>query len=79
MLAIFKSSGEYNSNNINYQFWRQDNKPIELWSHDVIQQKSDYIHKNPGIASFVTEPEHWIYSSAIDYRDAKGLLDILYL
>ena len=29
MLAIFKNAGVYNSNNIEYQFWRQDNKPIE--------------------------------------------------
>ncbi len=79
MIAIFKSSGEYNSNNKNYQFWRQDNKPIELWSHDVIQQKLDYIHNNPVDAGFVAEPEHWRFSSAIDYGGGKGLIKILYL
>ena len=30
MLWIFKKAGERNSNNKNYQFWRQDNHPIEL-------------------------------------------------
>ena len=79
MLSIFKVSGEYNINNKNYQFWRQDNKPIELWSHDVIQQKLQYIHQNPVEAGFVTEAEHWKYSSAIDYSGGKGLLDIVYL
>jgi putative transposase len=27
---IFKSAGEHNSNNENFQFWIQDNHPIEL-------------------------------------------------
>ncbi len=39
MLSIFKSSGEYNSNIKDYQFWRQDNKPIEIWSSHVVEQK----------------------------------------
>lgn len=39
MLSIFKKAGEYNSNNKQYQFWRQDNKPIELYSPKVIDQK----------------------------------------
>jgi putative transposase len=42
MLAIFKKVGEYNSNNKDYQFWRQDNKPIEIWSSSVLKQKLDY-------------------------------------
>lgn len=27
-----------------FRFWRSDNKPIELWSNSVIDQKIDYIH-----------------------------------
>ena len=27
-----------------YRFWRGDNKPIELWSNKVIDEKIDYIH-----------------------------------
>jgi putative transposase len=58
------------------QFWQQNNKPIELWSAEVIDQKIDYIHQNPVMAGFVTEPQYWKYSSAIDYSGGKGLLDI---
>jgi REP element-mobilizing transposase RayT len=29
------------------RFWRSDNKPIELWSNGVIDQKLNYIHQNP--------------------------------
>ncbi len=51
----------------------------KLWSHDVIQQKLNYIHNNPVDAGFVAEPEHWRFSSAIDYGGGKGLIEILYL
>lgn len=38
MMTIFKNAGNYNNNNKDYQFRQQDNRPIELWSNEVIQQ-----------------------------------------
>lgn len=76
MLAIFKNAGNYNINNKDFQFWQQDNRPIELWSYEVIQQKLTYIHNNPLAMGLVDEPWHWKYSSAIDYAGGKGLLDL---
>ncbi len=76
MLSIFKSAGEYNSNNTNYQFWRQDNKPIEVFSNAIIDQKLDYLHNNPVEERIVEQPEDYIYSSARDYAGQKGLLYI---
>src|SRR5690606_1410140 len=57
-----------------YQFWQQHNKPIELWSVEVIEQKLNYIHNNPVVSGFVSEPYYWTYSSAIDYSGSKGLI-----
>jgi putative transposase len=74
LLTMFANAGEYNANNKNYQFWRQDNKQIELWSNDVIDQKINYIHNNPVVADFVAEPHYWKYSSAIDFSGGKGVL-----
>ena len=76
MLSKFKHAGEYNSNNRDYQFWQQDNHPIELWTEKVIQQKVDYIHMNPVKAGFVEKPEHYPYSSARNFSDNYGLLDL---
>ena len=76
MLWLMKRAGSKNERNKDFQFWQQHNKPIELWSPDVIDQKVDYIHNNPLIAGFVTEAHHWKYSSAIDYSGGKGLLEI---
>jgi REP element-mobilizing transposase RayT len=60
-------------------FWQSDNKPIELWSNKVIQQKLNYIHYNPVKAGLVFKPEDYVYSSAIDYAGGKGLLEIILL
>jgi REP element-mobilizing transposase RayT len=79
MVAIFKKAGAYNPNNKDFQFWRQDNKPIELFSNEVIDQKINYIHNNPVEAGFVSEAEHWIYGSATDYAGVKGLIEISFV
>ena len=66
-------AGKKNSNVKNKQFWQQNNKPIELWSAEIIDQKVEYIHQNPVVSGFVTEAHHWKYSSAIDYSDGKSV------
>ena len=75
LLDFFKMEAAKSSNTTNYQFWRHDNKPIELWSNEVIQQKIDYIHNNPVEEGIVFRPEDYKYSSATDYAGEKGLLD----
>ena len=76
VLWMMKRAASKNSNVKLYQFWQQNNQPIELWSVEVIDQKLDYIHNNPILSGFVNEPEHWKYSSAIDYAGGKGLVKI---
>jgi len=58
------------------RFWRADNKPIELWSNAVIDQKLNYIHQNPVEEGLVFRAEDYVYSSANDYAGSHGLLDI---
>jgi len=60
-----------------FRFWRTDNKPIELWSNDVIDQKIDYIHQNPVEEGLVFKAEDYVYSSAIDYSGEDGLLEVI--
>jgi putative transposase len=81
MLRIFREQGESNSRNKNFQFWRQDNQPMELFSSIFIVQKMNYIHNNPVEAGIVDKPEEYLYSSARDYIHARkcGLLDLVFL
>lgn len=76
LLWMFERAGSKSSNVSKYQFWQHHNKPIELWSPEVIDQKIEYIHNNPVVAGFVNEPWHWRYSSALDYSGGKGILEI---
>jgi putative transposase len=39
MTEMFKKAGRNNSNVKNFQFWQQNNKPIEIWSLKVFEQK----------------------------------------
>ncbi|SHF02743.1 REP-associated tyrosine transposase [Chryseobacterium sp. OV279] len=75
LLDFFLKEGSKTSNVTQYQFWRHDNQPIELWSSRVISQKINYVHQNPVKAGLVFRAEDYRYSSAIDYYDGKGLLD----
>jgi putative transposase len=81
MLAIFSKAGKQNNANQDYQFWRQDNHPIEVWSEDVINQKLVYLHNNPVVEGYVDKAEEYLYSSARDYYYDKncGLLEIKFI
>jgi hypothetical protein len=41
-----------------------------------MEQKMDYLHNNPVEAGFVSEPQHWKYSSVGDYVGSKGNVEI---
>lgn len=76
LLDMFKRAATENSKVIAYQFWQHHNKPIELWSPSVIKQKQDYIHNNPVVSGFVTQPEDWKYSSARNANGDPTILDL---
>ena len=77
MLYMFKKAGSKNSNVTEYQFWQQNNHPIELWSLKVFEQKLNYVHQNPVKGGFVTKPWDWKYSSTKNYyTDFDGVLQI---
>ena len=75
MLFLFAKAGKQNSNNTNYQFWRQDNHPIELDFHsNMFEQRLNYLHNNPVEAGIVENAVDYLYSSATDYQEGKGLI-----
>lgn len=77
LLWMFEKAGKKNSNVQFRQFWQQNNQPIEIWSLKVFEQKLNYIHNNPLVAGFVTNPIDWKYSSARNYgNDDQTILEI---
>ena len=76
LLWMMERAGKKKSSVKKRQFWQQHNKPIELWSNKVIQQKIDYIHNNPVASGFVTNVVDWKYSSARNYQEDQAVLEI---
>jgi putative transposase len=77
ILWMMERAGKKNNNNINFQLWRQDNHPIELFTPEMTHQKLHYLHYNPVVAGIVERPEDYVYSCAIDYyTNRKGLIHI---
>lgn len=79
MMWLFESAAKRNSNNKYYQFWQQNNRPIELSSNEMMDQRLEYLHNNPVEEGIVYEPEQYVYSSATDYAGGKGVLEIVLL
>jgi len=59
-----------------YKFWQDGNDGQHIFSIDYLEQKLNYIHNNLVKAEFVSSPENYLYSSAIDYAGEKGLVKV---
>lgn len=79
MLNRFKFNAQKHSRNENYQLWTHENHAILLYSPEFIREKLTYIHNNPVRAGLVEKPEEYLYSSARNYADMPGLIDVIHL
>jgi hypothetical protein len=61
----------------NYKVWTDDNHAILLENAKWMQQRLNYIHNNPVRQLIVQHPHEYIFSSAMDYADEKGLVNIV--
>ncbi len=48
-----------------------------MYSNKFIKQKVDYIHNNPVKAGLVDKPEEYLFSSARNYADMDGVIDVI--
>jgi putative transposase len=79
MLEIFYTAGNLGSNTKDWQFWRQDNKPIEIDNDTKFYEILEYVHQNPVEAGFVRKAEDYVYSSAGDFYGMPGLVELSYI
>jgi REP element-mobilizing transposase RayT len=78
MLKRFEFAARSKANMTTLQFWTHENHAVEIYSDKFFFQKSDYIHNNPVRAGIVSKPEEYIYSSASNFMDLGGLVDVDY-
>ena len=76
LLWMFERAGKKKANASRYRFWRQHNKPIELWGNGGIEQKSDHIHNDPVGPGFVPNPQERKYGSARNFANDHTVLKI---
>ncbi|WP_266204174.1 REP-associated tyrosine transposase [Pontibacter kalidii] len=79
MLHRFEFNAHLSTKVRHYKVWQDGNEAKELLSNSIIDQKLEYIHLNPVRAEWVDEPEHYRYSSAANYADLPGLLEVEWL
>ena len=80
MLWIFKKAGEKNSRNNDYQFWRQDNHPVQLETITFTLDKLNYLHNIPVKAGLVEKAGDYLLGSAKDYYfRITGMLPVEHL
>lgn len=67
LMYMFGRAGKGNSNTMDYQFWEQHSHAVELGMNEMIYQRLAYVHNNPAEEGIVSNPEHYLYSSAVNY------------
>ena len=76
MLERFKIATASHSRNKNYQFWQYGNHAEEIYSEKFMWSKLNYIHLNPIRAGIVAKTSEYVYSSASNYINGDGILNI---
>ncbi|MDF0720355.1 transposase [Kaistella sp. PBT33-4] len=76
ILERFAKATETHTRNKNFQVWQYGNHAEEIFSLKFMWNKLNYIHLNPVRSGIVEKAIHYIDSSARNYADEKGVLDI---
>jgi putative transposase len=65
-LGFFRTAHKTHST---HQVWQEGVHRQTLPTDEILQQKVDYIHRNPVLRGMVAPPEDWRYSSAHEWRE----------
>ena len=76
MLERFAKATESHTRNKNYQFWQYGNHAEEIYTNNFMWSKLDYIHLNPVRAAIVEKAVDYLYSSASNYMNDNGLVEV---
>ena len=59
-----------------HQVWQEGNHPKQIQDEQMMWQKLEYIQNNPVKRGYVDDPLDWRYSSARNYAQKPGLIDV---
>ncbi|MCX6072911.1 MAG: transposase [Campylobacterales bacterium] len=72
-LAFYKKAHKIETS---YQLWQEGIQPKCIQNEAMMIERVNYIHQNPLKRGYVDEAKHWRYSSARDYEEIEGLLEV---
>ena len=72
-LAFYKKAHKVHTK---YQVWQEGMHPKLIQSEEMMIEKINYIHNNPVKRGYIDEAKYWRYSSARDYEEVEGLVEI---
>ena len=72
-LAFYKKA---HKSGTTYQVWQEGSAFKLIQSEAMMIERIRYIHDNPVKRGYVDEASHWRYSSARNYEDKEGLIDV---
>lgn len=73
LLHMFRFYANRTNQNKEFKVWTNNNHPEEIYTEKFLLTKLSYLHQNPVRAGLVELPEHYIYSSASNYKTGKGI------
>lgn len=76
ILDRFELATKSHSRNKKYQLWKYGNHPEEIYSAKFLWSKLNYIHLNPVRAGIVKRASDYIYSSASNYVEGTGIVNV---
>lgn len=79
LLHMFRFHANRTNQNKEFKIWTNDNHPEEILSIDFLMSKLNYLHENPVRGGIVSRAEDYLYSSASNYANGKGIMEIDFL
>jgi len=77
LLDLFSKECSHLSKKQVFKVWQDGNQPKIIYTPAFFWEKLDYIHNNPVEEMIVEKPEDYMFSSARNYADLDGLLDVI--
>lgn len=77
LLEHFSKTCRHLAREQKYKVWQDGNQPKIIYTPSFFWEKLDYIHNNPVEEMIVEKSEDYLFSSARNYADMDGLLDIV--
>jgi putative transposase len=77
LLEYFSKACQHLTREQQYKVWQDGNQPKIIYTPSFFWEKLDYIHNNPLEEMIVEKPEDYLFSSARNYADIDGFLDVI--